>query len=318
MKYGPDFGTRCIYNTRMMKALKNGLTLIKRSARKYKKDDPVRLAGTTAYFTVFALAPIIIIIVSVTGLLIGEEKIQEKVFTELSRLLGDQGTQYIRDLVANYHTTEKSIIGTIVGFVVFIFTSTTFFKVMQNSLNFIWRIRVKPSSGFLKSIKDRLLSFGLILSLGFIMLVSLLIDAAISFFRDYLEELLPNLTVVIMEVGNYIVSLGIAMAIFAVIYRFLPDARIKWKITWAGAFITALLFTLGKLLIGLALGNSNIGIMYGAAGSLVLILLWVFYSAIIFFFGAEITQQYAEMHGHRILPKDFAVEIEIKEIETNE
>lgn len=298
----------------MIKALKNGLTLITRSARKYKKDDPVRLAGTTAYFTVFALAPIIIIIVSVTGFLIGEEKIQEKVFTELNRLLGDQGTQYIRNLVVNYHTTEKSITGTIVGFVVFIFTSTTFFKVMQNSLNYIWRIRVKPSSGFLKSLRDRALSFGLILSLGFILLVSLFIDAAISFFRDYMEKILPDLTVILIEIGHYIVSVGITMVIFAVIYKFLPDARIRWEITWAGALMTALLFSVGKLIIGLAIGNSNIGIMYGAAGSLVLILIWVFYSAIIFYFGAEMTQQYAEMHGHRILPKDYAVEIEISEV----
>lgn len=300
----------------MIKTLRNGLQLIKRSVVKYKKDDPVRLAGTTAYFTVFALAPIIIIIVSVTGLLLGEKKIQEKLFTELNRLLGSQGTRYIRDLIANYHSTERSIIGTIVGFIVFIFTSTTFFKVMQNSLNFIWRIRVKPSSGFLKSLKDRALSFGLILSLGFILLVSLIIDAAISLFRDYLEQLLPNLTVVLIEIGHYIVSLGIATVIFAMIYKFLPDARIRWKITWAGALMTSLLFTAGKFLIGLALGNSNIGIMYGAAGSLVVILLWVFYSAIIFFFGAEMTQQYAEMNGHRILPKEYAVEIEISEIGT--
>lgn len=301
----------------MINAFKSGLTLIKRSVLKYKKDDPVRLAGTTAYFTVFALAPIIIIIVSITGFLIGEDRIQEKVFTELNRLLGDQGTHYIRDLVANYHTTEKSIIGTIVGFAIFIITSTTFFKVMQNSLNYIWRIRAKPSSGFIKSLKDRALSFGLIISLGFILLVSLFIDAAISFFRDYLEEWLPNLTFVLIEIGNYIISLGITMVLFAVIYKFLPDARIKWKLTWAGALMTALLFTIGKLLIGLVLGNSNIGIMYGAAGSLVLILLWVFYSAIIFYFGAEMTQQLAEMQGHRILPKDNAVEIEINEIESN-
>ncbi|MFO7670162.1 MAG: YihY/virulence factor BrkB family protein [Bacteroidales bacterium] len=302
----------------MIKALKNVFTLIKRSVRKFKKDDPVRLAGTTAYFTVFALAPIILIIVSVTGFLIGEEKIQEKVFSELNRLLGDQGTQYIRDLVANYHSTEKNIIGAIVGTIVLIITSTTFFMVIQNSLNFIWRVRAKPTSGFVKSIRDRALSFILILILGFILLVFLLIDAAISFFKEYLEELLPNLTVVLIEIGNYIFSVGITTVVFAVIYKFLPDAQIKWKLTWVGALMTALLFTIGKLLIGLAIGKSNVGIMYGAAGSLVLILMWVFYSAIIFYFGAEMTQQYAEMRGHRIIPTDKAVAIEINEVESVE
>ncbi len=302
----------------MIKALNKVFTLIKRSVRKYKKDDPVRLAGTTAYFTVFALAPIILIIVSVTGFIIGEEKIQEKVFSELNRLLGDQGTQYIRDLVTNYHSTEKNIIGTIVGIIILIFTSTTFFMVMQNSLNFIWRVRAKPSSGFVKSIRDRALSFILILILGLILLVFLLIDAAISFFKEYLEVLLPNLTVVLIEIGNYIFSLGITTVVFAMIYKFLPDAHIKWKLTWVGALMTALLFTIGKLLIGLAIGKSNVGIMYGAAGSLVLILIWVYYSAIIFYFGAEMTQQYAEMQGQRIIPTDKAVAIEINEVESDE
>jgi len=301
----------------MIRFLRNSWTLIRRSAKKYKEDDPVRLAGTTAYFTMFALAPIIIIIVSITGLFIGEETIQEKVFNELRRLLGEQGTQFIRELVNNYATTRKSIIGTMVGLMIFLITSTTFFTVMQKALNFVWRIRVKPSSGILKSLKDRALSFGLILSLGFIMLVSLLIDSAISLFRDYMEELLPNLTVVLIDVGNFIVSLGITTLIFAVIYKFLPDAKIKWRITWAGAFFTALLFTVGKLLIGLLLGNSNVGIMYGTAGSMVVVLIWVFYSAMIFFFGAEMTQQYAAMHGHRIKPKAYAVEIEINEINSN-
>lgn len=297
-----------------MKKMKKAITLLKKSIQKYRKDDPVRLAGTMAYFTIFAIAPTIIIVVSATGILMGQEKIQDKVFVELNQLIGEQGTQYIRNLVDYYHGTQKSIIGTIVGFIIFIITSTTFFKVMQNSLNFIWRIRVKSSKNFVKSMKDRILSFGLILSLGFILLVSLLVDAAFSLLGDFMEKLLPDLTVFLLEIGNFIISFGIVVVIFAVIYKFLPDARIKWKVTWTGALITALLFTIGKIIIGLALGNSNIGIMYGAAGSLVVILLWVFYSSIIFFFGAEITQQYAEMYAHRITPKNYAVEIEINEV----
>ena len=302
----------------MKNKLKAIIVLLKKAIQKYKTDDPVKLAGTTAYFTVFAMAPIIIIIISAVGILMGKEEIQEKVFIELNQLVGEQGTQYVRDLVSNYQDTQKSIIGTIVGFVIFIFTSTTFFKVMQSSLNFIWRIRVKSSHGFLRSLKDRLLSFGLILSLGFIMLVSLLIDAGVSYLRDYLEKLLPNLTVLLIDIGNYVLSIGVVTLVFAMIYKFLPDARIKWKVTWIGAIITTILFMAGKSLIGIALGASNIGVMYGAAGSLVVILMWVFYSSIIFFFGAEITQQYAEMYAHNIVPKDYAVKIEINEVNSKQ
>jgi len=302
----------------MKEKIKNIILLLKLSIKKYIKDDPVKLAATTAYFTIFAMAPIVIIITSGAGILLGKESIQQKVFEELTSMIGEQGTKYIQNIVVNYQGTDKNIVGTIVGFVIFIFTSTTFFKVLQNNLNYIWRIRVKSSHSFLKYLKDRLLSFGLIFSLGFIMLVSLLIDAAISFFRDYLEQLLPNLTFTFIEIGNSILSFGIVTLVFALTYKFLPDVRIKWKVTWIGALITAFLFVVGKFIIGFALAQSNIGLMYGAAGSLVVILIWVFYSSMIFFFGAEITQQYAEMYSHSIEPKHYAVKIEINEVNSKQ
>lgn len=294
--------------------LKRIRELIVRSARKYRKDDPVRLAGTTAYFTVFALAPIIIIIISVIGLLLGQQTIEEKLFTELNNLLGEQGAEMIRGFVENYQDTERGIRGTIIGSGVFIFSATSFFTVLQKSLNFVWRIRARPSRGFLKTLKDRVLSFGMVLSLGLLLLVSLVIDATIAVLKDFMIERLPGLTVLLIRVGNFVISFGIIMVIFAMIYKFLPDARIKWKVTWMGAFITTVLFVIGRTLISLFLGNASVGIMYGAAGSLFVVLLWVFYSSIVFFFGAEITQQYAEMYRHAIEPKDYAVAIEISEI----
>lgn len=298
----------------MKERVRQVFVLLKRSVKKYKKDNPLQLAGTTAFFAVFAMAPLIIIIVSVAGLLLGQEQIQTKIFDEIHNFLGEQSTQYIRNIVDNFQDTRTSIIGTIVGFVIFIFISTTFFSVLQKSLNSIWGIRAKPKYNLLKTLYDRLISFGLILSLGFIMLVSFIIDAAISLLQDFMHETLPNLTVVLIEVGNFILSFAVIMVIFAMIYRFLPDAHIKWKVTWVGASITALLFVIGRTLISFGLSRLDIGAMYGAAGSLVVILLWVFYSSLIFFFGAEITQQYAEMHSHDIKPKDFAVRIEINEV----
>jgi len=287
--------------------------LLKRSAVQYKKDDPVRLASTTAYFTVFGMAPIIIIIMSVTGILIGQEEIQEKLFTELNNLIGQQGTDFLEGIVDNYQDTRRSVTGTIVGFGIFLVSSTSLFIVLQRSLNFIWRIRAKPSKSLLKSLKDRILSLGMVLSLGFILLISLVIDTAISVFKTWLSDHFENLTLILIETGNFVISFGIFMLIFAMIFKFLPDAKIKWKVTWTGAFITTLLFVAGKTLIGIFISNSNIGAMYGAAGSLFVILLWVFYSSLIFFFGAEITQQYAEINHYQIRPKAHAVAIEINE-----
>jgi len=300
----------------MNKKLGKIFLLLKNSVKRYQRDDPVKLSGNTAYFTVFAMAPIIIIIISVIGILMGKENIQEKVFSELGGLIGEQGTEYVESLISNYQNTRRNVAGTIIGFIVFIFTSTTFFTILQKSLNDIWRIRVKPSRNLLKSFYNRLISFGMILSLGFIMLVSLLIDAGLSILSQYLRELIPDLAVTLLRIGNFIITFGIIMVIFAMIYKFLPDAYIKWNVTWTGAFITTLLFIAGKELIGLFLGTSNIGLMYGAAGSLVIILLWVYYASMIFFFGAEITQQYAEMYGHRIIPKEYAVKVVIDEVET--
>lgn len=298
----------------MKKRIKQILLLLKNSANKYKKDNPVRLAGTTAYFAVFAMAPIIIIVVSVLGILLDQESIQEKIFVEIQNLIGEQGKEYIKGLVSNFRGTRRNITGTIIGFVIFIFTSTTFFTVLQRSLNYVWRIRAKPSNGFLKFLKDRLISLAFILSFGFILLISLLVDAALAVLGDYLTGLFPNITLSLMALINIIISFAVITVIFAMIFKYLPDAVIKWKVTWVGALITAVLFSGGEWLIGFAIGSADISIMYGAAGSLVIILLWIFYSSIVFFFGAEITQQYAEMYEHDILPKEHAVRIEITEV----
>lgn len=293
--------------------------LIGRAFKKYLKDDPIRLSGTTAFFMVMALFPIIIIITTMAGILISESTMQEKILTQAQSLIGTQGKQYIEMLIDNYNERdESSLKKTLIGVAIFLGISTTFFSVVQNAINYIWRVRSKPENNFLKALKDRLLSFGLILSIGLIMLVSLIIDAGIAILDDFLSDTFPDATVLLIKVLNVIFSFGVVTVIFAMIYKFLPDARIKWKVTWIGALITAFLFTVGKYLIGMLLGSSGIGDMYGAAGSIIIVLLWLFYSSIIFYFGAEITQQYAAIYFKGIRPKAHAVRIEISEIRQEE
>lgn len=299
---------------RIKSRLSAGRKIIVRSIRKYQKDDPVKLAGTTAFFTIFAIAPIFIIITAVIGFVIGEDTISDRIYEELNSLIGKEGTGFVATIVENFRETDRNILGTIIGVSVFLIASTTFFTILQNSLNHIWRVRAKPKSNIIKALKDRLLSFGLILSIGFIMLVLLIIDAALSFFGDFLANYIDQYALVLIRPINIAISFGLLVLIFALIYRYLPDTRMQWKVTWVGAIVTAVLFIAGRYIIGLMLGIANIGVMYGAAGSAVIFLLWVFYSSIILFFGAEITQQYAEYYNYDIQPKDYAVRIEISEV----
>lgn len=308
------FSIKQYENMEVRKYFKAVSKILVNSIKKYQKDDPIRLAGTTAYFTIFAIAPILIIIISLLGFVVSEQVISEKIYEEMNTLIGTEGTTFVKSIVKNFQESDRNIVGTIIGIVIFLVASTTFFAVLQNALNFIWRVRAKPKNNLIKTLKDRLLSFGMIISIGFILLVSLVIDAALSFLREFLNNYIEDYTLVLIKSINFVISFGILTVIFALIYKFLPDSSIKWKVTWVGAIITATLFTIGKYLIGLILSSTNVGVMYGAAGSVVVFVLWVFYSSIILYFGAEITQQYAVYFQHEIKPSEYAVQIEINEV----
>jgi membrane protein len=285
------------------------------SVKGYKKDDPLKLAGTTAYFTIFAIAPIFIIITAILGFFVNKDIIIDKIYEELNQLIGSQGTEFVQPVVENFQDTERNIIGTIIGVLVFLFASTTLFIILQNSLNYIWRIKSKPKNNLLKALKNRLLSFGLILSIGFILLVLLIIDAGLAFFSDFLTNYIDEYALYFLKPLNYVVSFAVLVLIFALIYRFLPDANIRWRVTWVGSIITAVLFSAGKYLIGIGLGATDVGLLFGAAGSAVIFILWVFYSSLILYFGAEVTKQYASYYNYDIRPKDYAVKFEISEVE---
>ena len=301
-----------------MTRFKQFLTILKSAAQRFGKDKPVELASTLAFFTILAIPPILIILNTVLGWILGEQQASTEVYQQIQRLIGQEGKELIMDAVQSYRNTERSTVGTIFGVIIFIFAATTFFVTIQKSLNAIWRVKPKPKSNLLKVVIDRSISLGIIISLGFIILVSLLIDAGVAIMGDYVSELVPWLDEYLLYITDVLISIGLTMLVLMILFKFLPDVKIRWKVTWIGALVTAVLFTIGKFLIGLGLGNSDVGSMYGAAGSVVIVLLWVFYSSLIMFFGAEITQQYAELIDKDIRPKDHAVKIETREIERKE
>jgi len=287
--------------------------IFKKTVTHFGANRPVELAGTTAYFAIFSIAPILIIIISVFGYFAGDAAIRDKLFNELNVLVGRESSQMLQQAIDNYQITDKSGIGTIIGVGFFLISATTLFSTMQNSINYIWRVQVKRNlkMNIFMLVKDRLLSFGVILSLGFILLVSLVADASVAFLKDILRTYFSPRFIVLAQIANVALSLGIISTGFAVIYRFLPDVKVRWNPSWFGGIFTAIMFVLGKMLIGIIVGSSNLGAVYGAASSFIIILLWVYYTSLIFYFGVELTHQFSIYYKHENPPVRYAVPFEI-------
>jgi membrane protein len=282
------------------------------------KDDPIRLAGTTAFFLVIAIAPITIMLTTVAGTLISKSTIKEKVVMEAESAFGKPGKDFILNVIENAETPkEQSILRLIIGIATILILSTTLFSVVQKSINHVWRVRPKPERKVIKILINRGLSFGMILGIGLLILITVIFDTGLAILDNFISEDFPTLALWVIRILNVIISVGIATVVFALVYKFLPDAKISWKVTWMGAWITSFLFTAGKYLIGLMLKNSGVGDLYGTASSFIILLLWLFYSSLIFYFGAEITKQYAALYSITIEPKDQAVAFEINETETS-
>ena len=292
----------------MKKLLSNLPTLFKLSYQDWKEDKASRLSAALAYYTIFSLAPMLLIILAVTSLFWSRDAVQGQVLSQVEGLVGAEGRTFIADLLTSASSPAKGILGTIVGVITLIFGALGVFNELHNALNTIWEVEEEKEtkSGFIEGLKKllfgRLLSFGMILGIGFLLLVSLVISAGLSAMQETVGNAIP-LSEILLQILNLIISVGVITVLFALIFKFLPDAKIAWRDVWLGAFVTALLFSLGKFLIGLYLGNSTVGSSFGAAGSLVLLLLWIYYSAQILLFGAEFTQVYANNFGSKIMPE---------------
>jgi membrane protein len=262
----------------------------------WQNDEPFQLAAALAYYTVFSLAPLLVIVIAVAGFAFGEEAAQNRVFEAIQGLVGRDGARAIQDMIRHADKEASSLWAGLWGLALLLIGAGGVVGQLQSSLNKIWDVKSNVDYGWTRLVYDRFLSFALILGIGFLLLVSLILTAVVSAASSYYSRLLPQV-VALWPIVDILISFALTTTLFALIYKVLPDAHVAWKEVWIGAAITALLFSLGKLVIGIYLGESSISSAYGAAGSLVTILLWVYYSSLIFFFGAELTKYYSKNFG---------------------
>ncbi|RYF86809.1 MAG: YihY/virulence factor BrkB family protein, partial [Chitinophagaceae bacterium] len=281
----------------------------------FMDDRALKFSASLAYYTIFSLAPLLLLMISVAGLVLGKDAIQGKVFEEINGVVGNDAAKQIQAMIQNLEMSGKSTISVIIGVVTLIIGATTVFGEIQESINIIWQVKPKPKKGWVKLVKDRLLSGSLIVTLGFLLLVSFIVNGALLALNDKLKSFLPDITVVVFNIINIVISFLVISVLFGVIFKVLPDVKIRWKDVRSGAIFTAVLFMIGRLVIGIYIEKSGTSSTYGAAGSLIVILLWVYYTAAILYFGAEFTRAYADYKGVKLEPADYAVHVEEKETE---
>jgi membrane protein len=281
------------------------LPLLKQSFKDFNDDRAPMLGAALAYYTLFSIAPILVVATGVAGLAFGEQAVQGQLSEQLDDMVGPEGARAVEMMLANMHQKGGSIIAVVVGTVTLILGATTAFLQLQAALNTVWEVR-RQGGGIKGMLLQRVTGFGMVLGIGFLLMVSLVVSAVLSGLQDQLDRILPGGELLWQGV-NAAVSLGVFTVLFALIYRYLPDVEIEWRDVWFGGLVTAVLFTIGKFLIGLYLGRSSVGSGYGAAGSLVVLMVWIYYSAQIVLFGAEVTQANAKMKGRRIAPSKGAV-----------
>jgi membrane protein len=285
------------------------LSLIKDTLKEWGEDQGSRLAAALAYYTTFSIAPLLVIVIAFAGLLGGREAAHGLVMAQVEDLTGTQGREFIQSMIETAAEPSTGAMASIIGAGILIVGALGVFNEMQNALNTIWDVEPKPIKNWgprvRRFLSKRLLSFSLLIGIGFLLLVSLVVSAGLSALSEYLRGF-PALSEIMIQVLNIIISLGLITVLFALIFKFVPDVEVTWSNVWLGSAITAILFTIGKTLIGLYLGRSNIGDTFGAAGSLVLIMIWVYYSSQILFLGAEFTQVYSKKTSPKPPPNEHA------------
>ena len=275
------------------------MTLFRQTFAEFGEDRAQRLGAALAYYTIFAIAPLLLIAIAIAGSVFGREAAQGDVVAQFRGAIGDAAANALQEMIRSAAKPKSGAIATIIGVVALLLGAAGVVQELKDALNTIWNVEPQPSGGIMKKVRQQFLSITMVLGVGFLLLVSLLIDTFIATVGKYASHALPGGNVV-WHVVQLAVSLAVITFLFAMIFRFLPDTNIEWRDVWFGAAFTSLLFVIGKLALGLYLGRSSIGSSYGAAGSLIVLLLWIYWSAQILFLGAEFTQVYARTYGSRI------------------
>lgn len=281
----------------MLPGMRGAWELVSQSVMEWVNDRASRKGAALAFYTVFSLAPILILAIAIAGAFFGKDAARGEIVAQVRDLLGPDGAQAIQAMIQNASKPGAGLLATLIGFITLFVGATTALAELKDGLDQIWHAPPERTSGFWYFVRKRLLSIGLILSLGFLLLVSLVFSAVLAALARRWGP--QDLTGTVLQAVNFVVSFGLVTLLFAMIYKILPSVRIAWRDVLIGALVTALLFSIGKFLIGLYLGNSAIASSYGAAGSVILVLVWVYYSAQIFLFGAEFTKVYAHRYGSR-------------------
>ena len=279
--------------------------LFKRAVWAWWEDNALRLGASLSYYTLFAIAPVLLVAIAMAGLVFGPEAVRGEIVLQLRGLLGQDGAAAVQALLEGASQPRSGVLATVLGSITFAFAATGAFLELQTVLNTIWRVKPNPELNLAGFARDRLRSFGLVLGIGFLLLVSLAVSAALSAASAWLDRRAPGMPL-LWQASNAVVSLAVVTALFAMLFRFLPDVKLEWRDVATGAVVTAVLFTIGKQAIGFYLGQSATASSYGAAGSVIVLLLWVYYSSQIVLLGAEFTRLYAETHGSRPRPESFA------------
>ncbi|HJP63599.1 MAG TPA: YihY/virulence factor BrkB family protein [Mucilaginibacter sp.] len=278
-------------------------------------DNGLKLSASLAYYTVFSIAPLIILLISITSLVLRHYNFNDTVYAQIQHFMGKDAALQLQEIVTHLALSGKTGTALIAGVVILLLGASSMFIEIQDSLNIIWRVKAKPKKGWLKLLQNRFLSFSLIIGLGFLLLASLIVNIAVNALSERLVHFFPAVTVTLFDLINLAITLIVIAVLFSIIFKFLPDVKIKWRDVRSGAIFTALLFMLGQYLIGMYLKYTAQGSAYGAAGSIIIILVWIYYTAAILFIGAEFTQVYAEAIGSSIEPAEYAVHIEQTEVE---
>lgn len=286
--------------------LKSIWEMLKATGKSWNDSDPFRQSAIIAYYAIFSIPGLLMIVIWVAGTLFGADAIRGEISAQASQFMGAEAAKGVEDLLASAELDQSSFLMKTVGVLTLIFGATTLFFQLQKSLNYIWDVESSPENGIKKLVLDRASSLGLILVIAFLLLITLVLSAVISFLGNWIDNNFGDTLLYAVQVLNFLLSLGIVSLLFAVMFKFLPDVDISWKSVWVGSIVTAVLFSIGKTLLGFYFAHADPSSSFGAAGTIILVMIWVNYTCLILFFGAEFTQVHARKYNHKIRPSKHA------------